>query len=124
MDAEAMKERTKKFALRVIKLVEALPKTRVAGVIGNQLLRAGTSVGANYGSACRGRSKPEFISKVSIAVEEADEAYYRMELLPEAKIFPFERLADLMQEANELVAILTASIITARKNAQRAPGKS
>ncbi|MCI0519140.1 MAG: four helix bundle protein [Chloroflexi bacterium] len=123
MDAEAMKERTKKFALRVIKLVEALPKTREAGIIGNQLLRAGTSVGANYRSACRGRSKPEFISKVSIAVEEADEAHYWMELLLEAKIFPTDRLADLMQEANELVAILTASIITARKNAQRKPGQ-
>jgi len=83
-------------------------------MVGNQLLRAGTSVGANYRSACRGCSKPDFVSKVGIAIEEADESLYWMEMLVEANMVSEERLADLMKEANELVAILTASAKTAR----------
>lgn len=104
----------KQFGLQVIKLVELLPPAKVTHVIGNQLLRCGTAVGANYRSACRARSKPDFISKASIALEEADESLYWMEMLLEAGIISQERLAPLMQEADEIVAILTASVKTAR----------
>ena len=116
MDPEQMKGRTKQFGLRVIRLVEALPTSKTANVIGRQLLRSGTSVGANYRSACRGRSKADFISKVGIALEEADESLYWMELLTEAGIVAKAQLNPLMQEANELVAISSASIKTARAN--------
>lgn len=114
MNEEELKHRTKQFSLRVIRLVESLPKTAAARVIGNQLLRSGTSVGANYRSACRGRSKPDFIAKAGIALEEADESLYWMELLVESKLVSAEKLAQLEKEASELVAILTASIKTAR----------
>lgn len=116
MDPDSMKKRTKAFSLRVLKLVEALPPSRTANVIGNQLLKSGTSVGANYRAACRGRSKRDFISKVGIALEEADETLYWMELLLEAELFSGDRLSPLMQEANEFIAILTASIKTARRS--------
>ena len=92
MTKEEMKKRTKQFSLRIIKLVESLPKEKVANVIGNQLLRAGTSVGANYRAACRGRSKADFISKMGIVEEEADECIYWMELLVESKIIEYDRL--------------------------------
>ncbi len=86
MDPDELKKRTKQFGLRIIKLVESLPANKVANTIGNQLLRCGTSVGANYRSACRGRSKPDFIAKAGIAIEEADEFLYWMELLIEADL--------------------------------------
>ena len=116
MNEEDLKKRTKQFGLRVIKLVEALPKTTTARTIGHQLLRSGMSVGANYRAACRGRSKAEFIAKAGISLEEADECFYWMELLLEAEIIPAERLKELMKEADELVAIFTTSIKTAREN--------
>ncbi len=116
MDEKELKRRTRKFALRVIELVESLPKTQTAQVIGKQLLRSGTSVGANYRAACRGRSKAEFIAKVGIAIEEADETMYWITLLTEAGIVPWERIAGLYREADEIVAILTASAKTARRN--------
>ncbi len=111
-----MRQRTKRFGLSVLKLVESLPSTSTARTIGNQLLRSGMSVGANYRSACRGRSKADFISKAGISLEEADESLYWMELLQEAGIVPANNLKDLMKEADELVAIFTASIKTARAN--------
>lgn len=111
-----LKERTRDFGLRVIGLVDALPRRKSATVIGNQLLRSATSVGANYRSACRGRSRAEFISKLNIALEEADESLYWLELLSEAKLVPSSRLHSLLDEANQLVAILTASAKTARQN--------
>ncbi len=114
MDENEFKRRTKEFALRVIKLVENIPSTPSGRIIGQQLLRSGTSVGANYRSACRGRSKADFIANAGISLEEADESLYWMELLQEAKLIPAERLKDLMKEGNELVAILAASIKTAR----------
>ena len=114
MDANELKQRTKQFSLRVIKLVDALPATRSTNVIGNQLLRAGTSVGANYRAALRGRSRPDFIAKLGIAIEEADESLYWMELLAEAELMTPERLNPLMQEANELISILTTTVKTAR----------
>ncbi len=114
MDSDELKQRTKRFGLRVIRLIEALPPSKAANVIGNQLLRCGTSVGANYRAACRARSKPEFVSKAGIAIEEADESIYWMELLIEGGIMPEEQLAALLKEADEIVAILTASVKTAR----------
>lgn len=116
MDAIELKGRTKQFGLRVIKVVDSLPNTRTANMIGNQLLRSATSVGANYRSACRGRSKADFISKLGIAIEEADESIYWIELLIEAGIVSKESMSPLMQEANEIVSILTASAKTARSN--------
>jgi len=114
MNEEDLKRRTKQFGLRVIRLVEALPKTTTARTIGNQLLRSGMSVGANYRAACRGKSKADFIAKAGIALEEADECLYWFEMLQEAGIIPAEKLKELAKEADELVAIFTASIKTAR----------
>ena len=114
MNEEDLKRRTKQFGLRVIRLVESLPNTPTARTIGNQLLRSGMSVGANYRVACRGKSKADFIAKAGISLEEADECLYWMEILQEANIVSIEKLKDLMKEVNELVAIFTASIKTAR----------
>ena len=109
------KQRTKAFALRVIRLVEALPKSPTGGVLARQLLRSGTSVGANYRAACRAKSQADFIAKMGIVEEECDEAVYWMELLIESGIVKAERLADLMREAHELLAMVVVSIKTARK---------
>lgn len=114
MNENDLKNRTKHFGLRVIRLVESLPSTSTARTIGNQLLRSGMSVGANYRAACRGKSKADFVAKAGISLEEADECMYWMELLQEAGIVPAEKMKDLMKEADELVAIFTASIKTAR----------
>ena len=116
-----LRERTKQFALRVIRLFCALPKTTTAQVLGKQLLRSGTSVGAQDREAGRSRSRAEFISKVESALPELDESISWMELLVEAGIVASDRLADLLTEANELTAIFVASAKTARKrlNAER-----
>lgn len=114
MNESDLKKRTKQFGLRVIRLVESLRSTQTARTIGNQLLRSGMSVGANYRAACRGRSKADFVAKAGISLEEADECLYWMEMLQEAGIIPADKLKDLMKEADELVAIFTASIKTAR----------
>lgn len=114
MNEQELKDRTKHFGLDVIKLVESLPRTQTARTIGNQLLRSGMSVGANYRAACRGKSKADFVAKAGISLEEADECLYWMELLQEAKIIPQDRLESLEHEADQLVAIFTASIKTAR----------
>jgi four helix bundle protein len=118
MNEADLKKRTKQFGLCVIRLVESLPSTSTARTIGNQLLRSGMSVGANYRAACRGKSKADFVAKAGISLEEADECMYWMELLQEAGIVPAEKLKDLMKEADELVAIFTASIKTARAHLQ------
>ncbi len=109
-----LKDRTKAFALRAIRLVESLPRTSTGNVIGRQLLRCGTSVGANYRAACRARSAAEFCSKMGIVEEEADESIYWMELLIDANLVAPELMANLINEANELLAIVVASIKTAR----------
>ena len=114
MNKEDQKFRTKQFALSVMKLIEALPRKQSGRVIGNQLLRSGTSVGANYRSACRGRSKAEFISKLSIALEEADESAYWLELIIESNLLNRDSVKPLLGEANELTAILFTSIKTAK----------
>jgi four helix bundle protein len=114
MNAEEMKRRTRCFALSVIRLVRAMPKGQESQVLGRQLLRAGTSVGANYRAACRGKSPADFIAKMGIVEEEADETMYWMELLMEAGLLRSEDAGDLMKEADEIVAITVASIRTAR----------
>ena len=116
MEGTDLKARTKRFALGVIHVVESLPRGRTADVIGKQLLRSGTSVGANYRAACRARSPAEFVAKLGSVEEEADECAYWLELLTEAKLVAPDRLAALLAEANELVAITVASIRTARRH--------
>ena len=111
---ESIKLRTKQFALRIIQLVQSLPKNPTAAVIGHQLLRSGTSVGANYRSACRTRSTADFISKMGIVEEEADESLFWMELLVENNLMKKEKLELLMQEADEILAITVSSIKTAK----------
>ena len=116
IDKEELKRRTKQFALRVVRLVEALPRGRTADVLGRQLLRSGTSVGANYRAACRAKSTADFISKMGTVEEEADESLYWMELLIEAGIVKADLLESLMKEGDELLAITVSSINTARKH--------
>ena len=111
--------RTKRFALRIIRLVESLPKTGTPGIIGKQLLRSGTSVGANYRAACRARSPAEFCAKLGIVEEELDESNYWMELLVEAAIVREILLTELMKETHELLAMTIASIRTARKRSKQ-----
>ena len=113
---EELRDRTKAFALRVIRLVDSLPKTRAADVIARQLLRSATSVGANYRAAKRARSAAEFLAKLGIVEEEADESVYWMELIVESEMLPHERLEDLLNEGNEIVAMIVASIRTARES--------
>jgi four helix bundle protein len=114
MDKNDLRKRTKQFALRSIRLSEALPKSRTADVIGRQLLRCCTSVGANYRAACRAKSAADFIAKMGIVEEECDECIYWMELLIESGIVKENILKDLMDEADQLLAITVASIKTAR----------
>lgn len=116
MNQDELKQRSKHFSLRVIRLVEALPHRRTTSVIGHQLLRAGTSVSANYRTACRARSQADFISKFGIVIKEADECCYWMELFEKGKIVTPEWLKDLKEETNQLIAIFSAAQITARKN--------
>ena len=107
-----LRARTKAFALRIIRLFASLPQTPVAQILGKQLLRSGTSVGAHYREAVRARSTAEFISKVEGGLQELEEPVYWLELLAEGEIVPGPRLAGLLAEANELMAILVASAKT------------
>jgi four helix bundle protein len=116
MNAEELKARTKQFALRVMRLVDALSKTGSGRAVADQLMRAATSVGANYRAACRGRSTAEFIAKLSIVVEEADESCYWLELIMDGELLPKDQVIDLHREANEITAIMTASRKMARGN--------
>jgi len=109
-----LKERTKQFALRVMRLYRALPRREEARVIGRQLLRSATSVGANYRAACRARSRAEFVAKLGIVLEEADETVYWLELLQESDIVSARKLEPLVQEARELTSIFVASICTTK----------
>src|SRR5437588_5090073 len=108
MNADDLKKRTKQFALRILKLVAALPNTVAGRAIGGQLVRAGTSVGANYRAACRARSKVEFIAKIGI-VEEADESAFWMELIIEGDLMKAELVQSLLDEATELAKIMASS---------------
>jgi len=117
MDAskqEQLRDRTKRFALRIIRLFRSLPHSSEAQILGKQLLRPGTSVGANYRAAGRARSRAEFISKIGIVVEEADETVFWLECLTESGIVKRELLEELLIEANELLAVFAASQRTAR----------
>ena len=115
MEKMDLKERTKSFALKIIKLVETLPKGRTADILGRQLLRAGTSVGANYRAACRAKSTADFISKMGVVEEETDETIYWMELLIESGLISKNDLIHLLDEANQILAITVSSIKTSRK---------
>jgi four helix bundle protein len=124
MSPEVFKKRTKTFALRIIKVAEQLPKGTAGSVIGRQLLRCGTSVGANYRAACRARSHADFVSKLGIVEEECDESLYWMELLIESGAMKPKRLSMLMKEAGEILGMVVQSINTARhahKSAIRNP---
>ena len=116
MDERELQRRTKQFALRVMKLVDALPKTSSARAVGSQLVRAGTSVAANYRAACKGRSKAEFISKLGTVEEEADESAFWMELLVEGNLMSDAKVRALRDEAVQLTAIMAASRMTASRN--------
>jgi four helix bundle protein len=107
--ATEMKSRTKQFSLRVIKLFQALPKREEAKILGKQLLRCSTSIGANYRAACRARSDNEYYAKICIVVEEADESMYWLELIGESNIFDMERIKPLLTEAEELTKIFASS---------------
>ncbi len=113
MDQQQLRDRTKLFATRIVRLFRALPKNEETRVIGQQLLRCGTSVAANYRAVCRARSRAEFISKMSIVVEECDESALWMELLVETDIVKPVLLKELLQEANELTAIFASARKTA-----------
>ncbi len=117
MTPEELRQRTKEFGVRCIQVVDALPSTRAGDVIGKQLLRAGTSVGANYRSATRGRSGREFTAKLGVAIEEADECLYWLEVIIDAKLLPSRRLAKLRAEGEEIVKILVATVRTMKKRA-------
>lgn len=116
MNSDDFKRRTRNFALRIIKLVESLPNTPTARVIGNQLLRCGTSVGANYRAACRAKSNPDFIAKMGIVEEEADESIYWIEMLIDTNLVKANLVESLLDEADQIVSIVVSSINTARGN--------
>lgn len=112
--AADLKARTKSFAIRIVGLYRSLPRSTDAQVLGKQLLRSGTSVAANYRAACRSRSKAEFISKMSVVLEEADESAFWLELMGETKTIGPDRTEPLLRGTNELAAIFGASIRTAK----------
>jgi four helix bundle protein len=116
-----LKVRTKAFAIEIVRLVQELPRGRVADVVGHQLLRAGTSVAANYRSARRARSRKEFLARMGIVEEEGDESSFWLELLVETRLVTSSRVSRLQQEAGQLVAITVASIHTARGARPSAP---
>ncbi|HET9837941.1 MAG TPA: four helix bundle protein [Candidatus Angelobacter sp.] len=109
-----LRDRTKAFALRVIRMSDALPRTRSGNVIGNQIVRSATGMAANYRAAGRSRSKSEFIAKIGVVIEEADETVFWREMLRDSGIIKPAKLVDLLQEANQLLAIFTASRRTAK----------
>jgi four helix bundle protein len=119
MNCENLKRRTKRFGLEVIRLVEKLPKDETCRILGRQLLRSGTSVGANYRAACRAKSSADFISKLGLVEEEADESGFWLEMLVDAEKLAPKIAAPLIQEASELTAIAVSSINTARKTGNR-----
>ena len=119
MNEQELKGRTKQFGLRVMKLVASLPETSAGRAIGNQLVRSGTSVGANYRAACRSRSKAEFVAKIGIVAEEADESAFWLEMIMEGGLLKPDLVTALHQEAEELTAIFTASGRTAKQNNQQ-----
>jgi len=116
MTKDELKNRTKEFGKRIINMVNALPNNKAANVISYQIIRSATSVGANYRATCRSRSTAEFISKINIVMEEADETLYWLELLVETNLMKQKLLEELLTEANELTAIFASTLKTLRKN--------
>lgn len=114
-----LKDRTKEFALRIIKLIKALPSDIAGKAISNQLVRSGMSVGANYRAACRGRSKAEFIAKLGIVLEEADECCYWLELIMESEMINKKKVLELYKETNELAAIFCVMLKSSKRNSDK-----
>lgn len=114
MDEKTFKDRTKKLAVQIIKQVDKLPHSRSANAIANQLVRSGTSIGANYRAACRAKSTPDMINKMKIVEEESDETAYWLELLVEAELVPEEQVSSIYKETNEILAMTVSSIKTLR----------
>jgi four helix bundle protein len=117
MNEAEMRRRTKDFTLRVLKLVDAMPSTRVGNAVASQLVRSGSSVGANYRSLCRSKSRADFINKTIVVEEEADESSFWLEIAIEGNLLPETRVQPLLAEANALTAMMVASRKTARVNA-------
>jgi four helix bundle protein len=115
MNPDELRARTRAFSLRIVKLVQTLPKSMIAEVLGKQVLRCATSVGANYRAACRAQSGAMFIAKLSIVVEEADETVYWLELIRDAGLIKPELLAELLDEAEQILKIMASSRKTARQ---------
>ena len=115
-DATNLRTRTKRYALQIVKLYQNLPHSGEAHVIGNQVLRSGTSVGAQYREACRAKSPADFVNMMGGSLKELDETAYWLELLMEGEIVPVAKLADLQKETNELIAIFVSSINTSKRN--------
>jgi len=116
MNEPDLKQRTKEFALRILRLVDTLPKTTAGRSLASQILRSATSVAANYRAACRAKSTADFIAKMAIVEEETDETLFWLELLEESELVTAAKLTAIKQEADELIAITVASIKTARRN--------
>ena len=116
MSEPDLKKRTKAFALRILKLVDALPKTTAGRALASQIVRSGTSVAANYHAACRAKTTADFIAKMGIVEEEADETLFWLELLEESELVTAATLAAIKQEVDELIAITVTSIKPARRN--------
>lgn len=116
MEKAELLQRTQAFALPILKLVDQLPNTAAGRAIANQLVRSGTSIGANYRAACRARSRAEFAAKLGVVAEESDETVYWLGLITDGALAPRHRLADLVKEANELTAIFTSGRRTASKS--------
>ncbi len=118
-EAEALKARTKRFALDILAFVRTLPADDECRDIGGQLRRSGTGVGANYRATCRARSRAEFVSRINVALEEADESAFWLEVIAESQLSKLHRVYELLDESNQLCAILTASSITATEALKR-----
>jgi four helix bundle protein len=116
VDKAELLDRTKAFGLRVLTLVDHLPRTTSGHAIGNQLIRSGTSIGANYRAACRSRSRAEFAAKLGVVAEEADETVYWLQLIRDGDLLSTQQVAALLKEADELTAIFTAGRRTSTKN--------
>jgi four helix bundle protein len=121
MTRHELRERTKRFAIDIIRSSASLPRTDVARLIRAQLVRAGTAVGENYRAVCRSRSNRDFVAKVGVVIEEADETSYWLEILVDAKSVTASAVSALRREADELIRIFVMSRATARKNARKAP---
>ena len=118
-DTTDLRERTKKYALRIIRLYQSLPKTGESQIIGKQVLRSGTSVGAQYREACRAKSPADFVNMMDGGLKELDETMCWLELLVEGEIVPAPKLIDLQKETDELIAIFVSSINTSKRNNAR-----